>query len=82
MSGSSFHPLNACFNYLIILSRLSLILGILYLTFQAFPIIFAGKHGFNPGQTNLSFMGVLVGELIALTSMVYWAPYVSLTLFL
>ncbi|KIP02962.1 hypothetical protein PHLGIDRAFT_78342, partial [Phlebiopsis gigantea 11061_1 CR5-6] len=54
---------------------LSLILGILYLTFQAFPIIFAGKHGFNPGQTNLSFMGVLIGELIALASMVYWAPW-------
>lgn len=52
--------------------RLSLILGILYLTFQAFPIIFAGKHGFNPGQTGLSFLGVFVGLAIAMASMAYW----------
>ncbi|KAI0277126.1 MFS general substrate transporter [Russula aff. rugulosa BPL654] len=32
----------------------SLILGILYLTFQAFPIIFKEKHGFNLQSTGLT----------------------------
>ena len=58
------------------LNRLSLILGILYLTFQAFPIIFAGKHGFNTGETGLSFLGVFVGLVIAMLSMAYWDSYV------
>lgn len=61
------------------ISRLSLILGILYLTFQAFPIIFAGKHGFNVGETGLSFLGVFVGLIIAMASMAYWAPCVPST---
>lgn len=54
---------------------LSLILGIVYLTLQAFPIIFAGKHGFTPSQTGLSFLGVFVGLVIAMASMVYWKGY-------
>ena len=52
--------------------RLSLILGILYLTFQAFPIIFGEKHGFNAQDTGLSFLGVGVGLAIAMVSQIYW----------
>ncbi|EEB93904.1 hypothetical protein MPER_07378, partial [Moniliophthora perniciosa FA553] len=33
----------------------SLILGILYLTFQAFPIIFERNHGFNMQETGMAF---------------------------
>lgn len=54
---------------------LSLILGIVYLTLQAFPIIFAGKHGFTPAQTGLSFLGVFVGLMLALASMAFWDRY-------
>lgn len=54
---------------------LSLILGIVYLTLQAFPIIFAGKHGFTPSQVGLSFLGVFVGLALAMASMLFWKEY-------
>jgi len=49
-----------------------LVLGILYLTFQAFPIIFEEKHGFNLQSTGLTFLGIAVGMLIGLSTMPYW----------
>src|SRR5258708_841125 len=52
--------------------RDSLILGILYLTFQAFPIIFEKKHGFNLQSTGLTFLGIGTGMLIGLCTMPYW----------
>jgi len=50
----------------------SLILGILYLTFQAFPIIFVEKHGFNLQCTGLTFQGIAVGMLLGLCTMPFW----------
>ncbi|KAI0283760.1 major facilitator superfamily domain-containing protein [Russula brevipes] len=50
----------------------SLILGILYLTFQAFPIIFEEKHGFNLQSTGLTFLGIATGMLLGLCTMPYW----------
>lgn len=50
----------------------SLILGILYLTFQAFPIIFEEKHGFNLQSTGLTFLGIGTGMLLGLCTMPYW----------
>jgi len=50
----------------------SLILGILYLTFQAFPIIFEEKHGFNIQCTGLTFLGIAVGMLLGLCTMPFW----------
>jgi hypothetical protein len=49
-----------------------LILGILYLTFQAFPIIFKEKHGFNLQSTGLTFLGIGTGMLLGLCTMPYW----------
>jgi hypothetical protein len=49
-----------------------LILGILYLTFQAFPIIFEEKHGFNLQSTGLTFLGIGTGMLLGLCTMPYW----------
>lgn len=46
--------------------RAALILGIQYLTFQAFPIIFEDGHGFNVQSTGLSFIGMGVGLFIGL----------------
>jgi MFS family permease len=43
----------------------ALIFGILYLTFEAFPIIFGEKHHFNVQMTGLSFIGIGIGMLIA-----------------
>ena len=39
----------------------AILLGILYLFFGAFPIVFQGNHGFTLSQTGLSFLGILVG---------------------
>jgi hypothetical protein len=52
--------------------RTALILGILYLAFQAFPVIFEKGHNFNMQSTGLSFLGIGVGMLLALATQPYW----------
>ena len=42
----------------------ALLLGILYLTFQAFPIIFGEGHHFAMQFTGLTFIGMGVGMVI------------------
>lgn len=43
----------------------AILLGILYLFFGAFPLVFQGNHGFNLWQTGLCFLGIFFGMLIA-----------------
>ncbi len=43
----------------------AILLGILYLFFGAFPLVFGKVHGFNLWQVGLSFLGILVGTLVA-----------------
>ncbi|KAM6515581.1 hypothetical protein FSOLCH5_009806 [Fusarium solani] len=43
----------------------AILLGILYLFFGAFPLVFRNAHDFNLWQVGLSFLGILVGTLIA-----------------
>ncbi|KAL7282085.1 hypothetical protein ACG7TL_003554 [Trametes sanguinea] len=50
----------------------ALLLGILYLAFQAFPIIFEEVHGFNVQDTGLSFLGIGIGMVAALCTQPYW----------
>ncbi|KAF9553357.1 MFS general substrate transporter [Agrocybe pediades] len=50
----------------------SMILGILYLTFQAFPVIFTDNHGFNMQTTGLTFCGIGLGMLIGVSTQPYW----------
>ncbi|KAG5730017.1 hypothetical protein E4T56_gene20192 [Termitomyces sp. T112] len=50
----------------------ALILGILYLAFQAFPIIFVNNHGFNVQSTGLTFLGIGLGMILAISSQPYW----------
>ncbi|KAI9063366.1 MFS general substrate transporter [Trametes sanguinea] len=50
----------------------ALLLGILYLAFQAFPIIFEEVHGFNVQDTGLSFLGIGIGMVVALCTQPYW----------
>jgi len=50
----------------------ALVLGVLYLTFQAFPIIFGQVHGWSVQFTGLSFLGLGVGMVCALASQPYW----------
>jgi len=49
----------------------ALTLGILYLAFQAFPIIF-GRHGFSPQFIGLSFLGIGVGMVLSGLSQPFW----------
>ncbi|KAG1809201.1 major facilitator superfamily domain-containing protein [Suillus subaureus] len=50
----------------------ALILGILYLAFQAFPIIFEDTHGFNTQNTGLAFIGIGLGMLSAISTQPLW----------
>ncbi|PWY99742.1 MFS general substrate transporter [Testicularia cyperi] len=52
----------------------ALLLGILYLLFVAFPIVFS-RHGFNLQQVGLTFLGIGVGMLLAVCSMPLWARH-------
>ncbi|CAM1501923.1 Fc.00g039070.m01.CDS01 [Cosmosporella sp. VM-42] len=42
----------------------AILLGILYLFFGAFPLVFVHNHGFNLWQVGLSFLGILVGMVL------------------
>lgn len=50
----------------------ALLLGILYLAFQAFPIIFEQNHGFSAEETGMSFLGIGFGMIIAVSSQPLW----------
>ncbi|KAH8168939.1 major facilitator superfamily protein [Sarocladium implicatum] len=44
---------------------MSFIYGLLYLFLTAYPLVFVGVHGFNSGQSGLTFFGMIAGQLIA-----------------
>jgi hypothetical protein len=48
------------------------LLGILYLFFGAFPLIFSTNHGFVLWQTGLTFLGIVVGLVGALLTNPLW----------
>jgi len=50
----------------------AVILGILYLTFQAFPFIFGTIHGFNTQSSGMSFLGIGVGMIMAISTQPLW----------
>lgn len=49
----------------------ALLLGILYLALEAFPIIF-GRHGFDMQQTGLTFLGIGLGQTLAFLTQPLW----------
>lgn len=51
----------------------ALLLGILYLLFEAFPIVFEQQHGFTAPQTGLAFLGQSVGIVFAYMTIPYWS---------
>jgi hypothetical protein len=50
----------------------AILLGILYLFFGAFPLVFQNNHGFSLSQTGLAFLGLLVGMLAGVSSDPIW----------
>ncbi|ETS82306.1 hypothetical protein PFICI_07308 [Pestalotiopsis fici W106-1] len=50
----------------------AILLGILYLFFGAFGLIFGNVYGFNLWQTGVSFLGIMVGMLAASATNPIW----------
>ena len=50
----------------------ALLLGVLYLFFGAFEIVFQNNHHFEQWQIGLTFSGLLVGEIAAILSDPLW----------
>jgi multidrug resistance protein len=53
----------------------ALILGILYLSFQAFPIIFGDVHHFNVEDVGMTFIGIGIGMLASVFIQPYFNRY-------
>ncbi|KAM6528944.1 hypothetical protein FALCPG4_009896 [Fusarium falciforme] len=51
----------------------AILLGILYLFFGAFPLVFRTNHDMNLWQAGLTWLGIMVGLLIAAGSTPIWA---------
>jgi MFS family permease len=49
-------------------TRISLIYGILYLCFVAYPIVFSQHRGWAPGTSGLAFVGIGVGTLLGIAA--------------
>ncbi|KAI0418628.1 major facilitator superfamily domain-containing protein [Xylaria grammica] len=57
----------------LLLSLLSaVLLGVIYLFFGAFTLIFGGNYGFNLWQIGLSFLGIAIGMLAGAASNSIW----------
>jgi hypothetical protein len=50
----------------------AILLGILYLFFGAFPLVFQNNHGFSISQVGLAFLGLLVGMLTGISTDPIW----------
>jgi MFS family permease len=50
----------------------AVLLGILYLFFEAFPLVFGGVYGFSLQESGLSFIGLLIGMSIGLATDPFW----------
>jgi MFS family permease len=48
------------------------LLGILYLFFGAFPLIFGVNHGFTLSETGMAFLGILAGMLLGISTEPLW----------
>ena len=50
----------------------AILLGILYLFFGAFPVVFEVNHGFTVSQTGLSFLGIFAGMVAGAATDPLW----------
>ncbi|KAK3689832.1 major facilitator superfamily transporter [Podospora appendiculata] len=56
---------------------ISIIYGILYLCFVAYPIVFVENRGWSPGLSGLSFAGIGIGTLIAIGLEPLWRHIIN-----
>jgi len=52
--------------------HIGLVYGILYLWFEAFPIVFVQTYGFNLGEQGLAFMGIFIGAILTYFAFFIW----------
>ncbi|KAN0065356.1 GTPase-activating protein [Thecaphora frezii] len=52
--------------------HIGLVYGILYLWFEAFPLVFIQAYGFNAGEMGIAFLGIAIGAVLAFISFVWW----------
>lgn len=57
----------------------AVLLGIVYLFFGAFALVFGTVYGFSLWQIGLSFLGILTGMIPAAATIPYWHHLYSLT---
>src|SRR5450432_4099446 len=50
----------------------AILLGVLYLFFGAFALVFRSNHGFTVSQIGLSFLGILVGMIFGILTDPLW----------
>ncbi len=50
----------------------AILLGVLYLFFGAFELVFTVNHDFELWQVGLTFSGLLVGQLVAISTNPFW----------
>ena len=50
----------------------AVLLGLLYLFFGAFPLVFSNNYGFSLWQSGLSFMGLFTAMVLAAASTPIW----------
>jgi len=50
----------------------AILLGVLYLFFGAFPLVFGKGHGFTLSQVGLTFLGIFVGMILGISSDPLW----------
>ncbi|GAP90861.1 putative major facilitator superfamily transporter [Rosellinia necatrix] len=56
---------------------ISIVYGILYLCFVAYPIVFTQHRGWGPGLTGLSFVGIGIGTTIGILGEPIWRRIIN-----
>jgi hypothetical protein len=51
----------------------AILLGVLYLFFGAFNVVFRNNHGFSLSQVGLSFLGIFIGMILGICTDPIWA---------
>jgi len=54
---------------------IALIYGLLYIWFESFPLVFVEIYGFSLGLEGVTFLGIMVGTLVAVTVIFLWNYY-------
>lgn len=63
-----------CLDHMVLLLNIwtALVLGILYLAFQSFPIIFQTGHHLSAQETGMTFLGIGLGMFLAILTQPFW----------